>query len=1123
MIDLNDTPRQHDQRGERSRRREFRVDDLISAFRDAFAGAGLFPPTDIIPDGHWHRCASAVGRQPNTAGSYLLFPDGFPTGLLHNFRTGERVAWHPDGVAQRMTDAERVENDRRVHEAQARREEEIKGRQFKTAADAEWHLDGMVECVASEHEYLARKNVGAYGIYTNRISKTLVYVPMRNVDGKLWGLQEIWPDGHKEYPRGGRVTGNFHTIGKLVDGNPVQIGEGYATGASAFESNSTATIIAFDSGNLPPVAKAIRERYPNSPITILADDDAATAREKGHNPGIDKATEAALAVGGRIAIPDFGPGRLDEQTDFNDLAQATGLDAVREQIEAAKEPQPAPPTYPEPANPLTKAKARERVAEIIDDFVREVLKPSSTELYDFNRPSRVAINAPPGIGKTYAVLARIEDLLNAGKDVVIAVPTHVLGEQLARDLEKNLSARVYRSRDAADPLAVEIDIKMCRAQKRIKAIRGALGDEEKHACKSARGQCVFYETCGFQRQKRNPPKLWIVAHQLLYRNLPKFIPDPDVVIIDEAFHGAGKDRDLKLHLNWLIDNRRDKVAFPDGFEADKNQRLIDISMRAHQALTPLAVAGEYRRIDRQMLEGYLSVEAASEAVEYEWKRKRVLERDYPEERLAAVYPSQDEDEAINNSEARADHNLQVEALATFWEHVRDLLASDLETSLNLYFEPHLLIDKVAQPGIRIMRRSDVHEWVTRCPVLHLDATMNQTVVTELLGGTQFHEVTVRFPATEVVYVEQVNDVINGESSYIVKEIGNNRGRESRFREIRDTVNMIAGWHRGRKVAVICPADLEKALRKTAPGNVALAHYHHLRGRNDLEDVDVLVLAGRSEPPPSQMEADGRLTFRREVTPISPQPGRFPYYPTVSRFMRLRDGTTVRVENHEHPDPGVEALRWLAVEAELIQAIYRARPLNRVPWKPLKVYVLTSVCLPIPVDKAVPWSRMRPSLTQLMLAAKGIATDSPSDAYRLFPDLFKTVKAAEQALYKRPAVSRRLLKRFLQFMPLDTPLGRFIPGERGPADESPDVCYKSNTDIGGLIPGQPTPLKIVLGEIWDDGEWPAAKTLKYRRAGSRANRPSTLTYLPEIHPDPLAALGAALGCEVLAVSEAEDSK
>jgi hypothetical protein len=81
---------------------------------------------------------------------------------------------------------------------------------------------------------------------------------------------------------------------------------------------------------------------------------------------------------------------------------------------AAKDPEHAPPTHPPPIDPLTKAKARERVAEIVDDFVRDALK--LPRLTDFNAPSIVAINAPPGIGKTYAVLARISELLEAGKE-----------------------------------------------------------------------------------------------------------------------------------------------------------------------------------------------------------------------------------------------------------------------------------------------------------------------------------------------------------------------------------------------------------------------------------------------------------------------------------------------------------------------------------------------------------------------------------------------------------------------------------------------------------------------------------------------------------------------------------
>jgi len=46
------------------------------------------------------------------------------------------------------------------------------------------------------------------------------------------------------------------------------------------------------------------------------------------------ATEAARSVGGMLAIPDFGADRLEGATDFNDMAQTRGAEAVKAQIRA---------------------------------------------------------------------------------------------------------------------------------------------------------------------------------------------------------------------------------------------------------------------------------------------------------------------------------------------------------------------------------------------------------------------------------------------------------------------------------------------------------------------------------------------------------------------------------------------------------------------------------------------------------------------------------------------------------------------------------------------------------------------------------------------------------------------
>jgi len=52
--------------------------------------------------------------------------------------------------------------------------------------------------------------------------------------------------------------------------------EGYATGATIHEATGLAVIVAFDAGNLLPVARFFREKKPDWLIVIAADNDAWT-------------------------------------------------------------------------------------------------------------------------------------------------------------------------------------------------------------------------------------------------------------------------------------------------------------------------------------------------------------------------------------------------------------------------------------------------------------------------------------------------------------------------------------------------------------------------------------------------------------------------------------------------------------------------------------------------------------------------------------------------------------------------------------------------------------------------------------------------------------------------------
>ncbi len=197
--------------------------------------------------------------------------------------------------------------------------------------------------------YLERKGVKPYGVRFS--SHGALFVPLRDASGKLWNRQRIAPDKpingspEKLFLKGGRKSGLWHLISDVSNlASPsagdsdkaapavLLVAEGYATAASLHEATGYPVAVAFDAGNLAHVAKALRTVYPAALLVLCGDDDAQTLGQSGHNPGRDKATAAARAVRGLAVFPNGLPAG---GSDFNDLHQAAGLDAVRTIVQAA--------------------------------------------------------------------------------------------------------------------------------------------------------------------------------------------------------------------------------------------------------------------------------------------------------------------------------------------------------------------------------------------------------------------------------------------------------------------------------------------------------------------------------------------------------------------------------------------------------------------------------------------------------------------------------------------------------------------------------------------------------------------------------------------------------------------
>ena len=323
------------------------LDDVLKQLQDY----GLRPATPLVV-GKRVRCEAENDKAPEKTGWYVIYEHltsdhrTIYCGAYGDWRQGEKGSWQrikPKGG--RLSAEDREVMKKRAEEGQ-RKAAEAEARKHRTAARraaAMWKK--LPEKGTSL--YVERKRVVAFGLRFSKKSGAAL-VPMRRVkDGQLSGLQVLYPQVQADtgrdksyWPYGLEKEGAAHIIGPDPEpGDVVLVCEGYATGASLHMATNLPTVVCFDAGNLLPVGKALRERYPGRQLLFCADDDWKTViNGKPHNTGRIRAENAATVTGGQVVLPVFDNDREERWTDFNDLHCAEGLETVRRQVMAAVKP-----------------------------------------------------------------------------------------------------------------------------------------------------------------------------------------------------------------------------------------------------------------------------------------------------------------------------------------------------------------------------------------------------------------------------------------------------------------------------------------------------------------------------------------------------------------------------------------------------------------------------------------------------------------------------------------------------------------------------------------------------------------------------------------------------------------
>ena len=301
-----------------------RTRTIEDACRTACEAIGvIYKP--VPADGVFHTANLADDHKGKNDGRIKIFQDR-QGGIAWNFKSGDKQTFFTNNhspIGETMPQAERD----RIQREQQHRATELKQRQDKAAQRA-LKIWQAAPAAPVDHPYLIRKQVKPHGLRLGTWQRTIqddngkhhklmidnaLLLPLYDEQGDIRSLQAIFTETHpdlnrdKDFMPGGGLAGLFWWLGAKT--NKILICEGYATAATLYEESGYRVYMAFTANNLMAVGGIVREKLPDAEIVFCADNDTQT---KG-NPGLTKATEAAEAIGGSVAVPPI-------HGDFNDYA-----------------------------------------------------------------------------------------------------------------------------------------------------------------------------------------------------------------------------------------------------------------------------------------------------------------------------------------------------------------------------------------------------------------------------------------------------------------------------------------------------------------------------------------------------------------------------------------------------------------------------------------------------------------------------------------------------------------------------------------------------------------------------------------------------------------------------------
>ena len=145
-----------------------------------------------------------------------------------------------------------------------------------------------------------------------------------------------------------------------------------------------------------------------------------------------------------------------------------------------------------------------------------------------------------------------------------------------------------------------------------------------------------------------------------------------------------------------------------------------------------------------------------------------------------------------------------------------------------------------------------------------------------------------------------------------------------------------------------------ACRAGRPESISIAHFGAIRGLDGWKDFDTVIVAGREQPRPLDVENMARCLFGADPEPLL-LTGEF--VPQM-RGHRMKDGTRTAVMVQVHPD-----LRVQAAASSRSASAKSSRWSGGCAWctgpRPARVFLLSNLPTALPVDRLATWAEVMP--------------------------------------------------------------------------------------------------------------------------------------------------------------------